>query len=184
MSEAMHHESEGIHPSVHAELDTSSELSRYQPRVVIYGQFPYRHDAGTGKTSGGAFSGATEIASALELYLDENGMSHEGVVLSRQRGNIENAFFRAKRHGNKENSPEPAPDSIPDVVFVLPVMRDYDSGAFTLVTPVNEIEDLCQKHGVPMVVVDESFTPELLASCLAQLPGSLVASIGSGEATD
>ncbi|HSX23709.1 MAG TPA: hypothetical protein VLE74_01285 [Candidatus Saccharimonadales bacterium] len=153
------------------EKRASGELTKYAPRVVIYGQFPYRVDPVTGnRKSGGCFSGAEEIMDALGLYLKERGLSDDGLVMSRQLFNIRDAFYTGRR-GDRP-APEVIPESAPDLVFVLPQMRDYDDGGYSLDTPVYEIEAMCLEHGVPMVLVNETMDAGELGAALNQILGN------------
>ncbi len=150
------------------ELEKSTgEVTRHVPRVVIYGQVPYRWDAATDTSTGGHYEGAKQISVALSTYLKEHGVADDGVVISRQVDNIDNVFYR----GNRADVPEPdiVSDTAPDIVFVLPQMRGYDLGGYSLPTPTDYIEALCQEHGVPIVIVSENITSGEISEALGQL---------------
>jgi len=66
-------------------------------------------------------------------------------------------------------------DTIPLAVFVLPEMRDHSgSGARTLDTPVDEIEELCRRHDVPMIRIERSTTQNEVAGALKELPAASI----------
>jgi hypothetical protein len=144
------------------------ELLATGPRVVIYGQLTYRRDPETGQSSGGAWRGSNELVDALMNYLGERGVSVNGIIQARQLDNINNAFYRGWRA--KDPGPPPETDSIPSAVFVLPEMRGYYGGGFSQPTPVEKIRELCERHGVPMAVLNDDVTPAQLQKAVAELP--------------
>lgn len=164
---------------VAVESNMGTEIVKPAPRVVVYGQLPYRIDPISGEASGGAFSGSREITNALIDFLRGLGMSDDGIVASRDVANIENAFFR----GRRADLPEQAVvvDSIPDAVFVLPVMRGYEGGGHSLNTPIHKIEALCTEHDVPMIVVDTQTTLDDLNAHLGQIPFNTLPEIHPGQ---
>lgn len=147
------------------------EVTRPGPRVVIYGQLPYRMNQETGEKSGGHFSGSIEIMQAVTDWMAQNNVPDDMLVQSRDMNNLKNAFF--KGHRADRQWPETIPESIPDLVFILPEMRAYDgSGGRYVDTPTELIEAMCEEYGVPRVRITEEITPDELGTLLGQVGGS------------
>lgn len=144
------------------------DIVRPAPRIVVYGQLPYRRNPESGEVSGGFWSGSMEVVDAMVNYLHSKGLSDDGIVQTRDVENIENAFFRGRRSDRPQL--DTVTDNPPDLVFVFSAMRMDDwSGSATVNTPVEQIEALCRQFGVPMVLVDDHTSPEELNSILRKI---------------
>ena len=147
---------------------TSAQLDGLEPRVIIYGQMPWRSNPTTGENSGGNFSGSDTLVEQLEAYLELHGISRDGIVQSREADLIEHIFFHGRRTDAAISNSDTLP--LPTVVFVFPEMRYNVSGSRTSwPTKIVAIEKLCNDHGVPMLIVDENLSLEGLKSAVGEL---------------
>lgn len=135
-----------------AKADAGHETLPKTPRVEVFGS---------------RLSGAFDLGEELRAYLAQRGFPDADVGITRFATNIVNSFF------GRQHSPEPGSvDTLPQAVLVLPEMRQTDpiSGAkMTIPTPVEAIQELCQKHGVTMAVVDRIEDQKQLAEGVDRL---------------
>lgn len=144
------------------ELVRSTSLDRRRNRVVVYGS---------------RGSGAGEFARKFRELLEAKGIRGESVsfVRSAEPATIRQAFFGLRGEGDQE--------TIPRGVVTFPVMRLYDGphGGMDVPTygyeegktrgmPIEQIQGLCDEHGVMLIKVEEDMNPRLLREKLSLMP--------------
>lgn len=137
----------GILPAIQEENSRLKEQITPSNRVVVFGS---------------RLSGALVLADEFKQYLVEYGIPNSLVATCRNVEMIEDAFF--DRRPIVPDAPPYTP-TLPKGVIVFPEMRMIRSVglAMTIPTPFGYIKDLCDKYGVPVVLVGikgEPVTPE------------------------
>lgn len=116
-------------------------------------------------------SGAGDLVVALREFLSEKGIHNPAVSFSRNIDRISEVFYGSKNPGDIE--------TIPKGVVTFPTMRLYDLGGGLDVptygyapgdrtgAPIEQIQALCDKHGVPLVMIVQSDSPRELREKLS-----------------
>lgn len=114
---------------------------------------------------GAVLTGAYELAEALQKYLEQRGIVNPKVKTYKMFLNIEDGFYGILRSANEIKARKPKPEpSLPKGVIAFPQMRDWGE---TVKTPIDFIQALCEKHGVPFVIFEIPPTLEQLGASAA-----------------
>lgn len=129
---------------------------------------------------GSRLSGASILSSGLNEFLKEKGIPEPKVHYVRNIANIQSGFFD---YWPQDENNDYYPDNwtndeftdhptLPRGVILLPEMRQYHemTGMFVPSYAVkSRIEELCDKHGVPLVVIDTEFSPDQIETAISKL---------------